>query len=274
MKNGFRLGFVAAVLGLAVVAPLSFAANEAIDPTTTGAIKGEGTPAAAPSNGSAEFRTALAVLNKGDAAKAYELAGKLPNAVERRTLEWAAIYFDDDDIDYQAIQRFMAEVPGFSAASVFRNRLEQALTKAKPAAAEVLRALGEETPNSIEAQILLAKALLAEGHKDRAGALARQIWTDNFLSQGQEKRVLDAFGALLDREAHWQRAMHLMMHDRAKGSERLLSFLTDAQRSLVVARAAVSRDDADAKARLDAVDASMQANPVLSLIHIPSPRDS
>src|SRR5690606_2652548 len=61
---------------------------------------------------------------------------------------------------------------------------------------------------------------------------------------------------------HWQRAMHLMMHDRARASERLMEFLTPAQQSLVTARAAVSRKADDAKALLDAVPVELQANPV------------
>jgi len=109
---------------------------------------------------------------------------------------------------------------------------------------------------------MLAEAYLQQGETGRATSLARSLWIDNFLTQEQEATVIEKLGTLLDRDAHWARAMHLMMHDRARGSERLMPYLSPAQQSLVVARAAVSRNDADAKARLDAVDPSMQDNPV------------
>lgn len=114
----------------------------------------------------------------------------------------------------------------------------------------------------MDAQIALASAYLADGQSPRAARLARSIWVDNYLTVEQETQVLGALGTLLDRDADWARAMHLMMNDRAQASERLTKFLTAAQKSLVVARAAVSRRSANAKALLDKVDPSMQANPV------------
>ncbi|MDB5472985.1 MAG: lytic transglycosylase protein [Devosia sp.] len=327
MKNSFRAGFVVAVVGVAVVAPFAFAANEAIDFFKSGVANGAAVPATAaiappsfvdaepadrvrtaaiqPSGiilkpvdaapvavpapqvidpittasvptlpvpvpvpvaveikASAEFREALAALDDGDIAGAFKMAGALKSQAERHTIQWAAIQYNSGKIDYQSIKDFMAEAPEFVSDTVFRARLEHAFTQMRPSAADVLAEFAGQPPSSVEAQILLGKAYLEEGDKDAARALATQIWVENFLTQGQEKRVLELFGSLLDREAHWQRAMHLMMHDRAKGSERLTRFLSDAQKSLVVARAAVSRNDVDAKAKLDSVDASMQTNPV------------
>src|SRR5690606_17191547 len=74
--------------------------------------------------------------------------------------------------------------------------------------------------------------------------------------------MLKTFGALLTPDDHWARAIHLMMHDRATGAERLYTFMTPAQKSLAVARNAVSRNAKNAKTLLDAVDASMQTSPL------------
>jgi len=289
-KIGAGISALALVAALVSAAPFSFAEREPIDPVETGSVthpaavvsgSADEVPAAvamasmpavatpvAPmppaldERGSPEFRAALARLDEGAAASAYALAGKLANGVERRTLEWAAITFNAGDIDYRAIGDFIADAPEFAGTSLFQTRLEQSLAEAKPAGADVLTVLGGRMPSTIDAQILLAKAYVGTGNSDAATPLARQIWTDNFLSETQEADVLASLGTLLDPESHWQRAMHLMMHDRAKASERLLPLLGAAQRTLVVARAAVSRNDADAKARLDAVDASLHNNPV------------
>jgi soluble lytic murein transglycosylase len=243
-------------------APVALPAQPAIDPIVTASVPAATEPKRSEIKASAAFREALAALDEDKIAEAFELAQELDDEVERRTIEWAAIYYHSEAIDYRSIKDFVTEAPEFARNGILEGRLELALARSQPMASEVIETFGDETPSGIEAQILLAKSFLAEGDEERAGALARQIWIENFLTRNQEERVLKSLGELLDRDAHWQRAMHLMMHDRAKGSERLLPFLSDAQKSLVTARAAVSRNDKDAKARLDSVDASMQDNPV------------
>jgi soluble lytic murein transglycosylase len=263
MKQGFRAGVIAAVLGLASFAPLFLAtANDGIDTVTTGAVQPSVSVPAADAKGSAAFRAALEVLTGGDPVAAYDLARALPNAVERRTVQWAAIYFNGGKIDYQSVERFAADAPDFAPATTYRIRIEQALTAGEPDAATVIDTLDAARPETVDGQIALAAAYVATGDTDKAATLAKSLWVDNFLTEAQEAAVLDKLGALLDRETHWQRAMHLMMHDRARGSERLMEFLSPAQVSLVVARAAVSRNADNAKALLDAVDPSMQANAV------------
>ncbi|WP_157959802.1 lytic transglycosylase domain-containing protein [Devosia submarina] len=318
MKNSSRAVLLASVVGLTVIAPITYAAKEVIVLVRSGAIDGAATPTPAtseiapfsfsdvepvdmvqtasipaapaplvasvrpvplraetsplksvvseevapkPVQASAEFLKALETLGDGDIAGALEQASALKSAVERRTIQWAAIHFNAGKVDHNTIKAFMAEVPEFASSDVFRTRLEQSLVWSNLSADEFLTELGDQ-PQTIEGQIVLARALLADGDKAAAQELVRKIWSENFLTRSQEKRVLDSFRSLLDRETHWQRAMHLMMHDRAKGSERLLPFLSKAQATLVKARAAVSRDEADAKAQLDNVDPSMKTNPV------------
>lgn len=262
MKQCFAAGVIAAVLGLASFAPLSHAtANETIDPVTTGAVASGAATPLAEAMGSEPFRAALALL-ASDPVAAYERASALSNAVERHAVQWAAIQFNSGKIDYAAIQRFAVDAPEFATDSLYRIRIEQSLIKADAAAAAIVDTLGAATPSTVDGQILLARALLEEGKTARATALAKTIWIDNFLTETQEATVVEHLGGLLDRDAHWARAMHLMMHDRARASERLLPELSAAQASLVVARAAVSRNAADAKALLDKVDPSLRTNPV------------
>lgn len=215
-----------------------------------------------PSAGSAAFKAALQQLNDGDTAAAYEAASNIPDPVERRTIQWAAIWFGNGAVPSAAVQRFMDDAPEFAADGTFKTRLEQALVRESAPAAAIIETLGAATPNTIGAQIALAEAYLADGQRDRAAEIARDIWVGNFLDPATETRMLSRFGELLDRDAHWDRAMHLMMHDRATATERLMKFFTPAQKSLAIARNATSRDAKDAKKLLDDVDPSMHANPV------------
>jgi soluble lytic murein transglycosylase len=213
-----------------------------------------------PHAGSEEFQKALAAIDD-DPAGAFALSANLSGA-ERRAIEWAAIYYGNGKIDYRSVLQFAAAAPAFAETPEFRTRLEQALLRADADGATVIETLGGQLPNTIDAQIALALAYVADGQKERAAGIARQIWTTEFLDKPREDRLYKKLGALLTADDHWARAVHLMMHDRVKAVDRLLPFLTDAQKTLVKARSAVSRGAKDAKKWIEAVDPTLQTHPV------------
>lgn len=251
----------AAIAAVPVRAPAIVA--DIVDPFTTGAIAPKiAKPEVPATTASAEFRAALQLLAEGDRAAAYDVAKTLADAAERHAIQWAAIYFGDGDIGSASVKAFAKAAPDFDTAGVFKTRIEQSLLRADVGDKTLIAELGGSMPNTISAQIALAQAYVADGQKARATRIARAIWAENFLDKATETRVLGKLGSLLDNEAHWARAMHLMMHDRATGVVRLLKFLTPAQKSLALARNAVSRDAKNAKKLLDDVDPSMHDNPV------------
>ena len=222
----------------------------------------EKAPETAASRGSLAFQSALDVLNGGDQARAFHLARAIADPAEKHAIQWAAIREGKGAIHYESVIRFVNEAGDFADGDVIKTRLEQALLRADAAGPEIIRALGGAMPNTIDAQVALALAYVADGQRERAAAIARAIWVGNFLSKEQEDRVHKRLGALLTPEDHWDRAVNLMMHDRASGVERLLPFMTETQKTLAVARNAVSRNRKDAKALLDKVDPTMQQHPV------------
>ena len=253
-------GIFATTLTLVCLAPVTAWANDGIDSIVTGAIN-----PAAPASGqtsSADFRKALDVLGSGDEPAAYALAKALPSDVERRAIQWAAIYHGGGEVDHLSVLEFSQDAPAFAGSPVFRTRLEQALTKADADSAEIIRLLGGAMPNTVDAQIALALAYVADGQQERAARIARTIWTQDFLDLKTENKIFKSLGALLTQDDHWARAVHLMMHDRANGVERLLPYLSPGQKSLAVARIAVSRNAKNAKKLLDAVDPAFQTHPV------------
>jgi soluble lytic murein transglycosylase len=237
-----------------------------VDNLVTGAI-GTAHPAAssaqlAPLPGTLMFRDALDLVAKRQAADAYVVAEALTDPVERLAIEWAAIYYGAGTIPYAKVQAFAAEAPEFASPSVFRTRVEQSLVKTKAADDVLIKTLGGSMPSMLDAKIALAKAYAATGKADRATAIARSIWVENYLDEGSEKKVLAGLGDLLTAKDHWARTEHLMMNDRATAVERMLPFLTPAQKTLAVARNAVSRNTANAKKLLDAVDPAYRTDPV------------
>jgi soluble lytic murein transglycosylase len=242
-------------------------AEASIDEIITGALSdvaepGLGQVMPALVSGSGGFVDALTLLRDKKYADAYVAAAMLDNEVERRTLQWASIYYGGGAVDAGAVKAFETDAPDFADPALFKTRLEQALMKSNAGDADVIKYLGGAMPNTLDAQIALASAYVADGQTKRAAGIAREIWIDNFLDPATEARVLDTLGSLLTAGDHWARAEHLMMHDRAQGTERLIKFMTPAQKSLAVARNAVSRNAKDAKALLDAVDPAMRTNPI------------
>ena len=253
------------VTGTVSVAGLTMPAVRTPERLDVAAVDPAAVPALAsttPNRGTPEFRAALTLLSDGKHAEAFGLAAALPDDVERRTVQWAAIYRGNGSIDYASVIRFSADAPSFSDQPIFRTRLEQALTRANAAGADIIRILGGAMPNTVDGQIALARAYVEDGQTERAARIARTIWTTNFLARDQEDRVRAQLGNLLTVEDHWDRAVYLMMHDRATGAERLMSFFSPQQKSLVIARNATSRKAANAKKLLDSVDPSMQSHPV------------
>jgi soluble lytic murein transglycosylase len=247
--------------------PVVEAASTTIDDIVSGAIAGtpdSGLPQAMPgiASGSAGFVDALAQIKDKKFTDAYAAARGLSSDIERRTIQWAAIYYGAGDVPADSVKRFEADAPDYVNAGVFKTRLEQALIKSEAVPADLIKYLGGAMPNTLDAQIKLAAAYVADGQPKRGAAIARSIWVDDFLDPATETLMLATFGDLLTADDHWARAMHLMMHDRATATERLFKFMTPAQKSLAVARNAVSRNAKDAKTLLDAVDPAMQSNPI------------
>lgn len=261
MFFNLRLAYLAAisVFVLSAINPVAVADNH-IDNTVTGSIT-----ASAPEEfprGSSSFRQAMALLADGNYAEAYRLARGFSSSAERRTIQWAAVYFGGGEVDAASVIRFSADAPEYATARLYRTRVEQALVKANAGKDAIISNLGGSMPLTIDGQIALARSYLEDGQRERSLRIARQIWTTNFLSTEQEELMRADFAPLLKREDHWKRAVYLLMNDRARGAERIMNYLSPAQKSLALARIAVARKQANAADLLDRVDPAYRNHPL------------
>ncbi|RUT32519.1 hypothetical protein EMQ25_05020 [Arsenicitalea aurantiaca] len=248
----------------------------ATDPIVTGSLGYAAQPArvdaaleaidraTAPAKGSERFAEALELLDDGKHAEAFAFAQRLTDPAERRTVQWAAIQYGAGAIDYREVLAFRDGAPEFTSTS-FRTRIEQAMTRGRADHDALIAELGDGFPNTLEAQIALARAFEARGDEARAREIARTIWTENTLDQAGERRVLGALGGLLTADDHWDRAVFLMALDRAQGAERLAEHFTAEQKALMEARNAVSRKEKNARQLLDALDARWHDHPLYIL---------
>lgn len=212
--------------------------------------------------GSLAFHDAVQKLSAKEYAEAYALARNFESTVERRAVQWAAIYYGRGEVDHGSVIRFASDAPHYGSASLFRTRVEQALVDVEVSSADIVSLLGGQMPNTLEGQLRLAKAYITTGETDRGARIIKQIWAEEFLDADYEKRILAEYPGVLTREDHWRRAVHLLMHDRARGTERILDRLSGAQKSLARARIAVSRGSSGARALFDRVDPSLRDHPL------------
>ncbi len=262
-KEGGRLRsrlIVSAALALGAGA--AAAPAETIDAIISSALGDYAPGAVVNERGSTSFRRGAEALKAGHWEEAYALARGISNPVERRAIQWAAIQNGDGAIDYRTVARFEADAPHFAPASLYRTRLEQALTDAVPDKDEIIRVLGGHLPMTLDAQIALAGAYVLDGQRERAGRIIAQLWASNVLDRAREDTVLARFGSLIDRDTHWQRSVMLLMHERASGTERIMRYLSPAQVSLANAAIAVMRETSNAARLVDQVDPHYRDHPL------------
>lgn len=239
-------------------APSAGNANEHLDSIVTGSIGSQ----VSASSGSPQFSNALALISEQKYVQAYANARGFSDPVERRTVQWAAIYYGGASIDVASIVRFGTDSPQFATANLYKTRVEQSLVQNNANSGQVIELLGGVMPIKLDAQIALARAYLSDGQRDRGLRIARQIWVSNFLTREQESLVQQSFGTSLTRDDHWARTIHLLMHDRARGAERIMGHLSAGQKSLAVARIAVARKASNAASLLDRVDPAYRDHPL------------
>lgn len=248
--------FKALLLGssLLCVADLPAQAQVQIDPVTTSSTGGAGSIIMQGAKGSPQFQNALDALRDQKYAEAYNAARGFSNNVERRAIQWAAIYFGKDEIDHNTILRFQSDAPHFATASTYKTRLEQSLLKRELPHTEVIQLLGGQMPNLVDAQIELADAYVKDGQVARAGRIIQDVWVNNFLDRTTEQDLYQRYRGQLTNADHWARATRLLMHDRARAVERIFNEFSPAQQSLLKAVIAVARKDNQSQALLDRVD--------------------
>ncbi len=260
--NNILWRFLALLAFTLAFSPLSMSfAQDNVDNTSTGSINTN--PSSSQQNmGSSSFKKALSLIKKQDYMNAYIAAKGLNDDTERRTIQWAAIYYGNGAVDYNSVLRFEKDAPNFASSSTYKTRMEQSLVKNNASHNEVISLLGGQMPKILSAQIALARAYVKDGQRARAGRIIKEIWVNKFLTRGDEEQIYKEFSSLLNRDDHFKRAQHLLMFDRAKGVERIMGHLSSAQKSLAIAKIAVSRKQKNAQSLLNNVDPSMRNFPV------------
>lgn len=201
----------------------------------------------------AAVRRVIEVMRDGNRADALRMADAIAEPVARKLAEWIVLRFDDNFVDFARYARFINANPTWPSIDLFRRRAEATLWQEREDLATIRDYFSNQEPQTAKGKLALARALLAQGDRERAQALVRDAWRDDPMTADLEQQTREMFGAFLtagDDKARMER--RLFANDNS-AAMRAAHRLGGAQVAIARARMAVTAKARNAKALVDAV---------------------
>src|SRR6201996_759409 len=120
----------------------------------------------------AAVRNAIDLARKTKTSDATAIEKTIGDPAARKLVEWFILRHPDADTNFTRYAAFIADNPGWPSMGLMRRRAEGHLWQDRSDAATVRGFVGDR-PTSAKGRFALARVLLAEGDRDRAGHLVR-----------------------------------------------------------------------------------------------------
>jgi len=199
---------------------------------------------AAPLSGDlAAVKNAIDLARKAKTSEATALENTISDPAARKLVEWFILRHPEADANFSRYAAFIVENPGWPSLGLMRRRAEARLWQDRSDAATVRNFVGDQ-PTSAKGRFALARALLAEGDRDRAARLVRQAWRSDELSERSEADAIELFRDLLTREDHRARMDKRIGAKDIAGAKRAAQRLGGDELAIVKACAAGNADKA------------------------------
>ena len=228
------------------------------------------TPGPEPETSDAEIarvKSAIEALRSGGAGKATSVAAAISDPAARKLVEWMILRSDGNRADSKRYLDFIGANPGWPSLGMFRRRAESALWIENVKPAQALAFFDGSPPQSGIGRLVLARALLAQGDKERAGALVREAWRNDALSADVEKQVSERYAEFLSRADHKARMEKRLFAADNEAALRTARQLGGADLAIAQARVALNRKAGNAKKLLEAVPADARQDPGYLFAH-------
>jgi soluble lytic murein transglycosylase len=215
-------------------------------------------------------KSVIEALRKNGASKATALAADISEPAARKLVEWMILRSDHNGVSSSRYLAFITANPGWPNLEQFRRRAEGMLWVENARPAQVLAFFGDAQPLSSMGRLVLARALLTQGDKERGGALVREAWRYDPLSSETEKQVLDRFPELLGRADHKARMEKRLFASDNEAALRAARLSGGADLAIAQARVAINRKAGNAKKLLDAVPEGARNDPgyIFAKVHL------
>jgi soluble lytic murein transglycosylase len=219
-------------------------------------------------------RSAINGLRSGGAGKATSIQATISDPVARKLVEWIILRSDHNGATSKRYLAFIAANPSWPSLAMFRRRAEAMLWVENVTPAQALALFKGSPPQSGMGRLVLARALLAQGGTEDAGALVREAWRNDALSTDVEKQVLERYSQFLspaDHKARMEKRLFAADNEAAMRSARRLG---GANVAIAQARIALNHKGGKAKKPtngkklLDAVPAEARQDPGYIVAHV------
>ena len=191
----------------------------------------------------AAVKDAIDLARKAKTAEATAVQKTIGDPAAQKLVEWFILRHPDADTNFGRYAAFIADNPDWPSMGLMRKRAEARLWQDRGDAATV-RGFAGDHPTSAKGRLALARVLLAEGDRDGAGRLVREVWRSDELSERTETEAFELFHDLLTREDHRARMDKRIGARDLSGAKRAAQRLGSDEVSIVKACAAGNDDKA------------------------------
>jgi peptidoglycan lytic transglycosylase len=204
----------------------------------------------------AAVKRAIGLVRSHKQSDANEIKKDISDPVAKTLVEWVILRSDDSDADFARYAAFITANPNWPSIVTLRRKAEAMAWRERLDAAKVRVFFSRWQPLSAKGRLVYARALLALGDRNGAGAQVREAWRYGSFSQDVEKQVEDAFGEFLTR-ADYKARMDRRLYERddTDAGLRMARHLGGNEPAIAKARIAMLRKSGS-KALLDAVPAA------------------
>jgi soluble lytic murein transglycosylase len=208
----------------------------------------------------ATIKGAIALARKGELAQASDVKESISDPVARKAVEWAILCSDNNEVDFQRYVAFISDNPGWPNIGLLRRRAEAALWKERLDPPTVRAYFDKDQPLTAQGKFALARALLLEGDRADAQNLVRKAWRYDNFSGDLEAQILDVFRDLITDTDHKTRMDMRLYAEDVDAAMRSANRAAGNAPVIAIARIAVIKKAADAKAQLDGVPAEARGD--------------
>lgn len=243
--------------------PLPMPKPQTVSSETVAAVPRAGATAPA----SRALKTGLEALGDKDIDRARSIRDAMRRGtLDHHILTWAIALSGLEGVPSGEIAAAAAELKGWPGLTSLRALSERALYFENPPARQVLAAFGNTRPETVKGAIVLIRALLTAGERDRARSLATSFWRTASMENKDAKVFMAEFDTLLAQADHKRRMEMLLYRDRVSEAQSLVD-KAKAQ-SLFRAWAAVIRNPDNAARAISQVHKSWHDDPAYLYLRI------
>jgi soluble lytic murein transglycosylase len=210
------------------------------------------------------FREAFRIARGGDPAATNAAIAKLPDALDRKIVQWALIDSAATRVDFATLDTARKGMEGWPRASRRQAGAEKTIETSTLKPKAIVEWFGGRDPDTPEGAMALAGALQASGRTTDAVEVIRHHWREHIFEIDLQSRMLARFGGLLNQEDHTARLATLLYGSQGPAARAMLDLVDEDHRVLAEARMALRAERSDAPEAVQRVPATLQSDPGLA----------